>query len=213
MPGGIIPSFTDGFNGDAPDLGAYEFGKPLPVYGPRNGTAKAAPKDEAESLSLFDGETLGGWTATSDANWRVEDGVITADEGEAGLLVHADTYKNYELKLEFKAAKGCNSGVFLNTDMTPGDVGKNCYELNIAAPTNPFPTGSLVKRVKVEGAGETDTWRSFEIRVVNDHITVKLDGKQVVDYTSEAPTTGKLIGLQKNSGRVAFRNIDVRKLD
>lgn len=97
-------------------------------------------------------------------------------------------------------------------DRTPGDVGKNCYELNIADPTNPFPTGSLVKRTKVEGAGETDAWRKFEVRVVNDHVTVKLDGKQIVDYKSNVPTTGKFIGLQKNSARVAFRNIRVRKL-
>ena len=31
-----LPSLTDGFVGNAPDLGAYELGKPLPVYGPRD---------------------------------------------------------------------------------------------------------------------------------------------------------------------------------
>ena len=30
-----LPSLTDGFVGSAPDLGAYEHGKPLPHYGPR----------------------------------------------------------------------------------------------------------------------------------------------------------------------------------
>ena len=30
-----LPTVTDGFVGDAPDLGAYELGKPLPLYGPR----------------------------------------------------------------------------------------------------------------------------------------------------------------------------------
>jgi hypothetical protein len=30
-----LPNVTDGFQGSAPDLGAYEFGKPLPHYGPR----------------------------------------------------------------------------------------------------------------------------------------------------------------------------------
>lgn len=30
-----IPNITDGFDGDAPDLGALELGKPMPVYGPR----------------------------------------------------------------------------------------------------------------------------------------------------------------------------------
>ena len=31
----ILPSITDGFNGQAPDLGALEFGADTPVYGPR----------------------------------------------------------------------------------------------------------------------------------------------------------------------------------
>ena len=30
-----LPNVTDGFKGSAPDLGAYEFGEPLPHYGPR----------------------------------------------------------------------------------------------------------------------------------------------------------------------------------
>jgi hypothetical protein len=30
-----IPNINDGFGGKAPDLGAYELGKPLPHYGPR----------------------------------------------------------------------------------------------------------------------------------------------------------------------------------
>ncbi len=33
--GMVIPNVTDGFTGKAPDLGAYEFGQPIPHYGPR----------------------------------------------------------------------------------------------------------------------------------------------------------------------------------
>jgi hypothetical protein len=33
--GQILPGFNDGYTGKAPDLGAYEFGSPLPQYGPR----------------------------------------------------------------------------------------------------------------------------------------------------------------------------------
>ncbi|MFC1762316.1 hypothetical protein ACFL6U_09575 [Planctomycetota bacterium] len=33
--GCALPNVTDGFIGDAPDLGAWERGKPVPVYGPR----------------------------------------------------------------------------------------------------------------------------------------------------------------------------------
>jgi hypothetical protein len=35
--GTVIPQITDGYAGKAPDLGAYEFGRPLPHYGPREG--------------------------------------------------------------------------------------------------------------------------------------------------------------------------------
>ena len=34
--GTVLPNVTDGFRGRAPDLGAYEFGAPLPHYGPRS---------------------------------------------------------------------------------------------------------------------------------------------------------------------------------
>ena len=30
-----LPSITDGFTGRAPDIGAFETGRPLPQYGPR----------------------------------------------------------------------------------------------------------------------------------------------------------------------------------
>jgi len=30
-----LPNITDGFTGRAPDLGALELGKPLPIYGAR----------------------------------------------------------------------------------------------------------------------------------------------------------------------------------
>jgi len=33
--GTVIPSINDDFTGRAPDLGAYELGRPLPHYGPR----------------------------------------------------------------------------------------------------------------------------------------------------------------------------------
>jgi hypothetical protein len=33
--GMVLPGVTDGFTGSAPDLGALEFGSPVPTYGPR----------------------------------------------------------------------------------------------------------------------------------------------------------------------------------
>ena len=34
--GAVIPNITDGYSGNAPDLGALESGQPMPHYGPRS---------------------------------------------------------------------------------------------------------------------------------------------------------------------------------
>tara|TARA_R110002096_G_scaffold102753_9_gene226914 strand:+ start:508 stop:1068 length:561 start_codon:yes stop_codon:yes gene_type:complete len=163
-------------------------------------------------ISLFDGKSLTGWQATSEANWRVEDGAIVVDAGKKGFLLHEDAYFNYELQIDFKAAPGTNSGVFLSTQPSPKKLTEDCYELNIAPPDNPFPTGSLVARKKVEGVGESEEWRTYQIRVEGAHVAVSLAGEQILDYQGEAPSTGNRIGLQLNEGRVAFRNIRIRRL-
>ena len=166
-----------------------------------------------EWRSLFDGKSLEGWEATSKANWRVENGAIVVDAGQKGFLLHEGRYANYELELEFKAAKGTNSGVFLNTMVEPKSLTEDCYELNIAPPDNPFPTGSLVARMKYAEAGESEAWRKFEVRVENGRVTVRLDGKAVLDYRSDKPSRGDRIGLQLNSGRVAFRAIRLKVIE
>ena len=33
--GTLLPTINDDFTGEAPDLGAYEYGRPIPHYGPR----------------------------------------------------------------------------------------------------------------------------------------------------------------------------------
>ncbi len=44
--GTVLPTINDGYAGKAPDLGAYEFGQPLPDYGPRElPTGVSSPED------------------------------------------------------------------------------------------------------------------------------------------------------------------------
>lgn len=173
----------------------------------------ALPVMGGDWVSLFDGKTMKGWTNQGDANWTVTDGALTADTGEVCLLTSAEKYENYELELEFKAAIGANSGVFLNSEAKVKDEAVDCYEINIAPPGNPFPTGSIVKHVKVEGEGEKDEWRTYKLKVNQGTVTVILDGKKLVEHKMAKPRPAGLIGLQKNAGKIAFRKIRVRKLD
>jgi len=172
----------------------------------------ASPESQSGWVELFDGSTLRGWTAQGEVKWRVENGAIVADEGEISLLTSEQKYLNYELELEFKAALNTNSGVFLNSEPVVKDEATDCYEVNIAPPTNDFPTGSLVRFKRIEGQGEKDIWRSYQLRVENGTVTVVLDGKQLMEHTVNPPRPAGYIGLQKNRGRIAFRNIRIRLL-
>jgi hypothetical protein len=163
-------------------------------------------------IALFDGQTLFGWKADSDANWQVQDGAIEVGTGEKGLLLTTAEFSDYQLKVDFRSDAGTNSGIFLHTPVKPVDPAKDCYELNIAGPDNPFPTGSLVQRQKAEGNFETRDWQSYTVTVVGDRIAVILNGQQIVDYRDPRPLRRGHIGLRLNQGRVAFRNIKLQPL-
>ena len=164
-------------------------------------------------MLLFDGRSLADFTVSGEADWRVVEGEIVAESGGISLLLTLDEYSDFELQVDFLADPGTNSGIFLRTGERPSDVSKDCYELNIAPPDNPFPTGSLVGRKKVEGAGELDDWRTYQVEAIGGRIKVRLDHELVLDYEDPSPVAQGFIGLQHNQGRVAFRNLKVRRLD
>jgi hypothetical protein len=165
-------------------------------------------------ILLFDGESLFGWKPESKANWAVDKGVIAVSKGEPGLLRTTSQFADYELKVDFRAAKGTNSGVFLRTapKLTEHGVTTQCYELNIAPADNPFPTGSFVGRQKASEVSESEAWRTFHVIAHGAKFTVRLDGEEVLSYTDPKPLGRGFIGLQLNSGPVEFRNIKLKPL-
>ena len=170
---------------------------------------------QAGWIKLFDGESLFGWKANSNADWKIKDGVIDAATGDSGLLVTTTEFSDYELRCDFWMAKGGNSGIFLQSPFQPKDPTKDCYELNICDVHPLFKTGSLVGLVKPtqEVSGE-EAWKTYHVVVRGPHLQVKLDGKLILDYTNPSPTarnTG-FIGLQKNSGHVQFRSVYLKPL-
>ena len=171
------------------------------------------PRELADGwIALFDGESLFGWEPGSKANWRIEESAITVDDGEAGLLCTTSEFNDYVLKLEFRCAANTNSGIFLHTALKPENPGSDCYELNIAGPDNPFPTGSLVQRAKADRPVDAGDWQEFEVSLQADAVAVKLNGEPLLSYTDPQPLQRGRIGLQLNKGRVQFRNIRLKPL-
>lgn len=178
--------------------------------------AARLPIDETRAgwVRLFDGHTLFGWQIAAPGSWRVDDGAIVVDSGDVGLLCTSVPWRDFELRLEIKAASDTNSGIFLRTPLKPEDPAIDCYEVNIASADNPFPTGSLVKRLRsdVDLKLDPDDWHVYEIRLVGDRLQVSINGKQVLDYSDPLPLDSGRIGLQHNTGAVAFRDIRIRPI-
>jgi hypothetical protein len=89
------------------------------------------PPEAAAWITLFDGRSFAGWRGVGldsipTAHWIIEDGTIrkvasgavpTAPDGqplEGGDIMTLDTYRNFELVLEWKVSAGGNSGIKYN---------------------------------------------------------------------------------------------------
>jgi hypothetical protein len=163
-------------------------------------------------IALFDGKTLFGWEAATDANWRVEEGAIVVDQGTPGLLCTKSEFTDYVLQLEYRSPVETNSGVFVHTPVNPQDAAVDCYEINIAGSDNPFPTGSLVKRHKAAEVPPDTDWQTMQITVQEGHVQVLVNGNGVLDILPTPTLRRGHIGLQLNTGAIAFRNIRLKPL-
>ncbi len=167
-------------------------------------------------IRLFDNQSLMGWQPSSKADWRVDEESITVGSGEKGFLFTTSRFGDFELQLEFLADAKTNSGIFLRCPLDPKSPAKDCYELNIAPPDNPFPTGSLVERIKVnaESVGELDPleWHGLHALVERDHVKVWVDGREAADYQDDTQLSSGYIGLQFREGSIRFRNVRVRPI-
>src|SRR5690349_18663663 len=90
---------------------------------------------KAEWRPLFNGKDLQGWTPLGSAQWKVEDGIIVGgqfgDPKKSGLLTTNESFKDFELTLDFMIDEHgkYNSGVYLRNDK--GTAGRTGYQVNI----------------------------------------------------------------------------------
>jgi hypothetical protein len=187
-----------------------------PVQGQQAANNTLSPvESKAGWTLLFDGRSLSGFSPTGEADWKVEDGTITATKG-VGFLVTKQMYGNFELKAEFWPDKSVNSGIFLRCADGPVNA-MACYEVNIFDAHAEFPTGSInnVKTVLPDRPNTTEKWNTFEVTAEGSHIVLKLNGKTTVDARDER-RAGGTIALQEGganaSGVVKFRNVKIRPL-
>jgi hypothetical protein len=170
---------------------------------------------------LFDGATLNGWephqaaaTEPAATEWGVADGAIFCTGDRRGWLGTADTFGDFNLKIQFRVGAKTNSGVFLRSQKTGGIPAETGYELQIWDFRPTYKTGALVNAIEAEPTKIlADQWNSYDVIADGDHFVVVLNGKKLVDGHDSKHSSG-VVGLQYNTGggKVEFRDIKIRAI-
>lgn len=160
-------------------------------------------------------------------HWKVVDGVLLFGGGGKNTSLNLCTVKDYgdfEMYVDWMIQKDSDSGIYLRgcpqvQIWDPGDehVWRHGAEKGSGSLWNGLnsPRFPLVKADNPVGE-----WNTFFIRMVGEHVTVKLNGKLVVDnvamenyWEKDKPMYAKgAIELQNHSTPVRFRNVYVREI-
>lgn len=134
--------------------------------------------------SMFDDESLTGWSPIGDGTWEVENGAIHGYSGEeGGFLVSEKAYKDFYFKTRFQIIKEDNSGIFIrkspdSADVTITDaIECNIYDHN--GPSHAYSTGSIATHARAWfGMIDYEDWNEMEIFAENEHIVMFVNGRK-----------------------------------
>lgn len=175
--------------------------------------AADTPQPEDGFVSLFDGKTLNGWKVGENADlFQVRDGMIVMEcpaaiQSPAHLFYVGEVgnhdVKNFNLKVDVMTFPKANSGIYFHTKYQESgwpNSGIECQVNNSHVDWR--RTGSLWALKNISWGPETppkdnkedvtilpkplvtdNVWYTEEVIYRDGQITVKLDGKTVLEYT------------------------------
>jgi hypothetical protein len=163
-------------------------------------------------ISLFNGKDLTGWKLgdAKQSKIHVEDGKIVA----AGPRSHAFTdwqFKNFEFEAEVMTTPHSNSGIYFHSKYQAMGFPDTGYETQVnVSHGDRVKTGSLYNVVKLyETPAKDNEWWKQTIIVKGKNITVKINGKTVMDYVEPEGVTG---GRRVSCGSFALQAHDPRSV-
>ena len=201
-----------------------------------------ADEKNADSIKLFNGKDLDGWTTFVDPRadgvrpediWSVKDGVIVCRGHVPGYLLSEDEFENYVLRLEWRwgeeVARGRNSGVFVHTvgeskiwpkgieaQLASGSAGDfwlvGGAKLKVDSARQDPNVERHYSRTKNKVEKPLGQWNRYEITCRGDTIRLVVNGEEVNWGTESELTRGRIL-LQSEGAEIHFRNIEVEPLD
>jgi hypothetical protein len=166
------------------------------------------PKLEPGTVALFNGKDLTGWgynkngkfesfagkAEASDKRYSVKDGVLVVNPGKgtAQLWTEAKFPRDFELRLEFRAAKNADSGLFVRGP-----------QLQV----RDYPVAGPYKELKKYKAQD---WNEIVVVVKGESAYCTCNG-EVLEAKMKVPATGP-IGLEADRDQMEYRNIRLKEL-
>ena len=168
-------------------------------------------------VTLIDGTAgLENWNRIGTANWAAADGAVQANKSEkgGGFLVSKNSYKDFQIRVEFWVSDDANSGIYMRCADPKKLTDKTCYEANIfdqrKDPT--YGTGAIVHHAAVSRMPKAGgKWNTYEITAKGPRLTVVLNGAKTAELEHSQFASGP-IGLQYGAGVVKFRKVQIRPL-
>lgn len=176
------------------------------------GSALAADAP-AETLSLFDGKSLHGWTVENQAQIVVEDELLVLKGGN-GWLRSDFQYTNFVWHVEWKAlqAEKYDAGLYIRTPAEGMPFPKNGYQVNLLQDKE-GNIGNLPGAAST-GLVKRGEWNAFDITVVGDTVALAINGKPAYKAAGLKNARG-YIGIQCEvplGGQYQFRNLQIQEL-
>ena len=175
-------------------------------------------------LPLFDGKTLKGWSATPGGKWEVKDGAIVGTclktESKHGILVSDKKYKDFTIRLKFKAVKG-NSGLYFRVDKVKSNVNVNGFQAEIAADDMAvgglYETGGRAWVTKPEAKQikklvKQGDWNQMTVSARGKRIVVHVNKRKTAELKNDRGRTEGYLGLQLHGGQemhVEYKDIEI----
>jgi hypothetical protein len=167
-----------------------------------------------QTIELFNGKDLTGWTALGQNQWVAENGILRSPKSGANLRTN-QTFTDFKLHVEFRYPKGSNSGVYL----------RGRYEVQVSDNQGSDPTigdyGAVYGFIKplemaAKAAGE---WQTYDITLIGRRVTVVANGKTIINNQEIPGITGGALDskegepgpiyIQGDHGPVEYRNLRI----
>lgn len=147
-----------------------------------------AADSEEGFVKIMDGKTFEGWKiGDEDAKaWRIEDGAFVAQGSRSHLFYVGaeEPFKDFELKVDVMTKPGSNGGIYFHTEFQETGWPRAGFECQVNVTQGDWiKTGSLYGLVNMGLTPAQDNkWWTQHIIVKGNTVTVKIDGKTVLEY-------------------------------